>query len=42
MFNGKKLIITAKGLIGGLTETKDGISFFGSSDKKNVRNNLNK
>ena len=37
MFDGKKLTITAKGLIGGLTETQDGISFFGSSDKKNVK-----
>ena len=46
MFGGKKLTITAKGLIGGLTETKDGIAFFGSSDKKDVKvlylNNLNR
>ena len=37
MFGGKKLVITAKGLIGGLTETHDGIAFFGSSDKKDVK-----
>lgn len=37
MFGGKKLTITAKGLIGGLTNTEDGIAFFGSSDKKNVK-----
>lgn len=36
MFGGKKLTITAKGLIGSLTNTDDGIAFFGSSDKKNV------
>lgn len=39
MFGGKKLTITAKGLIGGLTQTQDGIAFFGSSDKKNVTKN---
>ena len=38
MFNGKKLKITAKGLEGGLTNTNDGIAFFGTSDKKNVNN----
>lgn len=37
MFNGKRLKITAKGLEGGLTEDHDGISFFGTSDKKNVQ-----
>lgn len=36
MFDGKKLKITAKGLAGGLTNTHDGIAFFGTSDKKNV------
>jgi len=38
MFDGKKLKITAKGLEGGLTNTNDGIAFFGTSDKKNVNN----
>jgi hypothetical protein len=37
MFSGKKLTITAKGLKEGLTDTEDGIAFFGSSDKKNVK-----
>jgi hypothetical protein len=38
MFSGEKLTITAKGLKDGLTETHDGIAFFGSSEKKNVNN----
>lgn len=37
MFDGKKLKITAKGLADCLTKTNDGIAFFGTSDKKNVR-----
>lgn len=40
MFGGKQLTITAKGLKGGLTNTEDGISFYGSSDKKDVKNCL--
>jgi len=41
MFNEQKLKITAKGLAGGLTNTNDGIAFFGTSDKKNVITLLN-
>lgn len=36
MFAGKKLKITAKGLEGGLTQIQDGISLFGTSEKKDV------
>ncbi len=42
MFGGKKLTITAKGLKGGLTQTEDGIAFFGSSDKKKVKKFIKK
>jgi hypothetical protein len=37
MFGGKKLKITARALEGCLTQNYDGISLFGTAEKKNVK-----